>query len=338
VIRHFKKKAVFVSLVFAFGGFGFSKEAVPNWVKNFNLVYGAPDYIGYMSTASSRDEAREKSLDLLANYFDASIQSQTNSSSFMAEESRNGEMSWYKKNVVSRNVSVKSDVEFFGIEYEFYFDAKKQVHYCAAFINKVNATKLIFQRMSKSKKSFLGYYNLAIEKEKKDPFSAIRYYAKASVFAKEYISLAEHLSLLSPKTEIPKSDSEKMLGIDAKVSRLTPQAAIGIFTEGESNGAIETMVRDIFANEGFVLKRTRQDEDYLMSIKIEKNIVSDGEVFTATPSISVEVFDKEEILFGYSKTLGRSKAFAERTLEKQIETKILSEIKDSLMREFYENI
>lgn len=338
MIRAFKKKATFIAFVFAFGGFGFSKESVPNWVKNFNSVYGAPDYIGYMSTASSQDEAREKSLDLLANYFDASIQTQTNSSSFMAEESRDGEMSWYKKNVVSRNVSVKSNVEIFGIEYEFYFDTKKKVHYCAAFINKANATKLIFQRMANSKKSFLGYYNLAIEKEKQSPFSAIRYYAKASAVAKEFISLAEYLALLSPKTEIPESDSEKMLGIDAKVSRLASQATVGISADGESNGTIETTVRDIFANEGFVLKKASQSEDCLMSIKIEKNIASDGEVFTATPSISIEVFGGEEILFGYSKTFGRSKAFAERTLEKQIETKILDEIKNSLMREFYENI
>lgn len=337
MIKKFCKKAVLAASVFIFCGIGFSKQAVPNWVKDFNSVYGR-DYIGYVSNASSRDEAREKSLDLLANYFDASIQSQTNSSSLMTEESRGGETSWYKKNAISRKVGIKSDVEIFGIEYEFYFDAKKQEHYCAAFINKVNATKLIFQRMSNSKKSFLEYYNMAVEKEKKNPFFAIRYYAKASTFAKEYISLSEYIALLSPKTEIPENDNEKMLGIDAKVSRLASQTIIGISADGEANGAIEATVRDIFANEGFFLKKENRDEKYLMSVKIEKNIVPDGETFTATPSISIEIFDGKEILFGYNKTFARSKAFSERTLEKQIETKILNEIKDSLLREFYENI
>ncbi|MBD5434548.1 MAG: hypothetical protein HDR35_09720 [Treponema sp.] len=337
MIRAFKKKVFFAIFVFVFCGIGFSKPAAPNWVKDFNSAYGR-DYIGYVSTASSRDEAREKSLDLLANYFDASIQSQTNSSSLMIEESRGEEKSWYKKNVISRNIGVKSDVEIFGIEYEFYFDAKKQTHYCAAFINKVNATKLIFQRMSKSKKSFLGYYNLAVEREKQNPFSAVRYYAKASAFAKEYISLSEYLALLSPNTEIAENDSEKMLGIDAKVSRLAAQTIIGISADGEINNAIETTIRDIFANEGFALKKRGENEKYSMSIKIEKNIVSDGEVFTATPSISIEIFGGEEILFVYGKTFERSKAFNERTLEKQIETKILDELKNSLMREFYENI
>lgn len=337
MIRRFYKKAFFAAFVFAFCSVGFSKQAVPNWVKDFNSAYGR-DYIGYVSSASSRDDAREKSLDLLANYFDASIQSQTISSSLMIEESRDEEKSWYKKNVISRNVGIKSDVEIFGIEYEFYFDEKKQTHYCAAFINKVNATKLILQRMSKSKKSFLGYYNLAVEKEKQNSFSAIRYYAKASAFAKEYVSLSEYLALLSPNTEIPENDSEKMLGIDAKVSRLISQTIIGISADGKINDAIETTIRDIFSNEGFALKKGGQNDNYFMSIKIEKNIVSDGEVFTATPSISIEVFGGEEILFVYGKTFGRSKAFNERTLEKQIETKILDELKNSLMREFYENI
>lgn len=335
--KTFYTKVAFVAVAFIFCGAGFSKQTVPNWVKNFNLVYGS-DYIGYVSVASTQDEAREKSLDLLANYFDASIQSRTDSASVMAEESRGGETSWYKKNVVSRTVGIKSDVEIFGIEYEFYSDAKHQKQYCAAFINKVNAAQLIFQRMTKSKKSFLGYYSLAVGTEKQNLLSAIRYYAKASAFAKEYISLSEHLALLSPKTEIPESDSEKMLGIDAKVSRLVSQATVGISADSESGGVIETTVRDIFANEGFALKKSGQDEQYVMSIKIEKNIVSDGDILSATPSISIEVFGGKEILFFYGKTFERSKAFSERTLEKQIETKIVGELQNSLMKEFYENI
>lgn len=333
----FYKKAFLTTFFFGFCNIGFSKQVVPNWVKDFNSAYGR-DYIGYVSSASNRDEAREKSLDLLANYFDASIQSQTNSSSLMIEESQAGEKSWYKKNAISRNIGVKSDVEIFGIEYEFYFDEKKQTHYCAAFINKVNATKLILQRMSKSKKSFLGYYNLAVENEKHNTFSAVRYYAKASVFAKEYISLSEYIALLSPKTEIPENDGEKMLGIDAKVSRLTSQTIIGISADRETNNAIETTIRDIFANEGFTLKKDGQNEDYFMSIKVEKNIIPDDEIFNASPSISIEVFGGEKILFVYVKNFERIKAFNERTLEKQIETKILDELKNSLMREFYENI
>lgn len=329
---------LFVLLVSCSFAFPKAKRTAPEWVVNFKSVYPSSKYIGYVSSARTEDEAKEKSLGLISNYFNTSIQSVSRSNSVLIETGLDGNSSWYKKNTMNRTITVKSDANLFGVEYSFYFSEGENLHYCAAFIDRTICAQLILQRMEKTKKNFTDFYMLGQRSENNDCMTAMRYYAKASSFASDYLSLAEYISLIAPEMKISKDDVEKMAGVSSRISQLAQSSSISVYATGDSNAVLKTTVENLFLNEGFVLKDFGETTGYLMRIEIERNIVADGEVFITTPRMTVVISNADGNVFSYRKTFERFKAFKESTLHKHIETKLSDELKKSLIKEFYENI
>lgn len=314
-----------------------SKPSIPSWTYDLNSIYDNSKYIARSALSGTRENAKAEALSQIAGYFESRVSS--DSTAFQYSESNSSFREAY-----SKTVNVKSDVELLGIQYEFYYDSKKDTHYAVAYINRQETWNHLYTKMEAEKKTFYELLKKASSIEKKEPLQAVRDYTKAYehlLALEQYIDFAG--LVLPENTNLYDKDIQKGGEIAVILKTLKRNCSFDLNVSGDSEDIIRGTIRDIFSREGFSVTDGGTSSPYRINVIVDLNPRVDGPsvgdvVYSAVPNIDVEIYEGSRLLLSYAKNLPKVKFFSLEACRKRGMNDLCSVVKETLLGEFYENL
>lgn len=134
----------------------------PEWVVNPNTSYPKELYLTAVSSGSSLDEARERSIGTLSNIFSVNVKLDRRILEAYSEKTKGEEMDWeHSVNLVNRSV-LSSDNELINVRTsKTYFDEVTATFYVLSTINKAETEMLYLEEIQKNDRSLVRFYTEA---------------------------------------------------------------------------------------------------------------------------------------------------------------------------------
>jgi hypothetical protein len=184
---------------------------LPEWVENPDALYPKRLYLTAVSSGSSLDEARQRSIGSLSNIFSVNVKLDRRIlEAYSEEKKKDQEMDWeHSVNLVNRN-ALSSDNELINVRTgKTYFDEKTATFYVLSIISKAETEMLYLEEIQKNDRSLVRFYQEAGDAENK--ITKLIYLKKCLEIIKigeALRSIHQILSLMgdTPPLPVPKED------------------------------------------------------------------------------------------------------------------------------------
>lgn len=311
-----KKKSVFLSVcVVLIASAAFAKnEPPPPWVTN--PVVPNEEFLRQRGTGATADEARLEAAAALARYFKASVSANLGSS----------------VQGVSDDVSVKSEVNFFTLEYTEPFFYKKKWH-CMAFIRCDDAWAQFKPYIKLERSTFLGQYESA--KSEKDPFVRLSKCTTAQEAGKTFLERLDYGRVISPKNEAKYSgDREKVASIPVLFEASKKECVVFVSSDNERNGAIAQAVSSALSLCGFAVTKTAAGASHTASVEVEDNAIGSDPI-AIKPSVNIKITGTGgRAVYSCETTAGeRTVSYTLDGARKKAYPKLAQKIKDAIQKD-----
>lgn len=318
---------LFLNPVFA------AKEKAPDWIADVHSVYKSKDYIAEMGTGATKELAQLDALGLLSSYFDTQIKKSASSST--AIESFNDESIVKESALV--NIDVKSDVELFAVQYEFYFLKKTKEYYCVAYINRNDAWAAIRLKTDAEERAFVFAYKNALSQEA-NPIYAIKDYGIAYTHLRNLKNYMVYASLIVPQHANFYDDSMLQGStIPGKVNRLRRNTTVSLVVNNDIQNKVRVALKDLLSNEGYTIK-DGGNGTYKVNANVNLNMSYIDEIYTSVPSIDISIEQGSELIFSYSKNFEKLKTMTKERITSKASEFIVNELNKSFLKEFHDNL
>ena len=180
-----KKIALSFTLFLCFSSL-FAAKNEPGWVNEPSSVYPKDKYFCAVGYASEAESAKANALGNLAQNLQSSVLVVTNAE--INEQQINGVTD--KSSLYNRTIQTVSSISLSGVEYsEVYFDKKKKLYYCAAYIE----NEFLFEQISVKIERPLKLMNSFLEKAENlekngNPFGAYLLLSDAEENSENFLS------------------------------------------------------------------------------------------------------------------------------------------------------
>jgi hypothetical protein len=221
----------------------------PEWVANPDVLYPKRLYLTAVSSGSSLDEARERSIGTLSNIFSVNVKLDRRILEAYSEKTKGDEMDWeHSVNLVNRSV-LSSDNELINVRTaKTYFDDNTATFYVLSSINKAETEMLYLEEIQKNDKSLMRFYAEASLAGNK--ISKLIYLKKCMELIKigeALRSIHRVLSLMSdtPGLPVPKEN------ILVELQELKNNTVAKIETSGSEKEKLSAYLREVVDEIGF---------------------------------------------------------------------------------------
>lgn len=326
------KRIFFIISLLCLSALAFSKSApVPEWVQNPKKVYPNSEYLAQRGSGTSAEKARTDATAALSRYFQTNVSANlsTTMSSVMSGESVE------EKTVVVDDVSVQSQVDFFGLEYtEPYYHKPEKKWYCVVYMNRAEAWENYKPQIEISKNSFNSLYK-NLNKET-DSFTKLSLCKKVWESAKELLQKLEYGRIISPKEEAAYQDErDKISEITAIFEESKQNCSIYLQIDRDYNRTIAAALSTAFKECGFRVSKTKDDANYTAEVSVDDNISGENPL-SIKPDVNLKVVGKtgktvysyecaaQEKAVGYTLESAQKKSYPK--LAKEIEDAVKSDL------------
>jgi hypothetical protein len=221
-----------------------SANNFPEWVENPDGLYPKKLYLTAVSSGSSLDEAKQRSIGSLSSIFSVNVKLDRRIlEAYSEEKKKDQEMNWeHSVNLVNRSV-LGSENELINVRTaKTYFDEKTATFYVLSIISKAETEMLYLEEIKKNDKSLVSFYEEANEAENK--ITKLIYLKKCMEIIKigeALRSIHRILSLMSdtPPLPIPKED------ILVELQGLKNTIVAKIETSGSEKEKLSSYLREV---------------------------------------------------------------------------------------------
>lgn len=298
------KKSIF-SLMLLLPGLLFAGPKSPDWLNNLKSVYPEKTYLSSLGYGSSESEAKTNALSELTIYISAEVN--TDLSTVITDSSVNGKSK--QETVMVDEVSIKSKINLFGLDFTepFYIKSKKK-YACAAFINKQNAFNQYKEKLDTQKAEYYEILNTALEEN--DPFTKFKFLGLAQKKGNELLEDISLVNLICPN----KNYEEEKLSV-AKIYSLRmkeiEKCSVKLSVSNDFDDCIKNALTEVFTAVGF---KVSSSGNYSAVVTVKDNLVTDGEIFAVYPGIEIEITNtKGRSIYSFASRL--TERFAAYSLE-----------------------
>jgi hypothetical protein len=223
---------------------------LPEWVENPDALYPKRLYLTAVSSGSSLDEARQRSIGSLSSIFSVNVKLDRRILEAYSEEKRKDqEMDWeHSVNLVNRS-ALTSENELINVRTgKTYFDEKTATFYVLSIISKAETEMLYLEEIKKNDKSLVRFYQEAGNAENK--ITKLIYLKKCLEIIKigeALRSIHQILSLMgdTPPLPVPKED------ILVELQGLKNITVAKIETTGSEKEKLSAYLREVVDQIGF---------------------------------------------------------------------------------------
>jgi hypothetical protein len=216
----------------------------PEWVENPDALYPKKLYLTAVSSGSTLDEAKQRSIGSLSSIFSVNVKLDRRIlEAYSEEKKKDREMDWeHSVNLVNRSV-LTSENELINVRTaKTYFDEKTATFYVLSIISKAETEMLYLEEIQKNDKSLVSFYQEADLSENK--ITKLIYLKKCMEIVKigeALRSIHRILSLMSdtPPLPIPKED------ILVELQALKNTIVAKIETSGSEKEKLSSYLREV---------------------------------------------------------------------------------------------
>lgn len=288
MLENFRKKIIFYFFILLVAGnFLFAKsKKEPNWFKNSKNVFPKSEYISQLGSGKTEEEAKTDALEQLSQYFKTTVNSNL-STSIKAFSTENSSQ---KSSSIINNVEIKSEVDFFGVQFtESYYLKKEKKYYIVVYIKRADAWNQYKPKIEAQKTEFYEFYNKA--QNESDSFFKIGFLRNAENSSIEFLKKLEYARILSPKEEEKYSVDRKTISkIPSLIEQEKKNITIFVFISGDYANIIENAVKKSFEKNGFLVSKNAK---YKANVKVFAN-ESGSEPICIFPSVELTISDNNE--------------------------------------------
>ncbi len=223
---------------------------LPEWVENPDALYPKRLYLTAVSSGSSLDEARQRSIGSLSNIFSVNVKLDRRIlEAYSEEKKKDEEMDWeHSVNLVNRS-ALTSENELINVRTgKTYFDEKTATFYVLSIISKAETEMLYLEEIQKNDRSLVRFYQEAGDAENK--ITKLIYLKKCMEIIKigeALRSIHQILSLMgdTPPLPVPKED------ILVELQGLKNITVAKIETSGNEKEKLSAYLREVVDQIGF---------------------------------------------------------------------------------------
>ncbi|MEJ2306219.1 MAG: hypothetical protein P8Y62_02910 [candidate division WOR-3 bacterium] len=223
---------------------------LPDWVENPDALYPKSLYLTAVSSGSSLDEARQRSIGSLSNIFSVNVKLDRRIlEAYSEEKKRDAEMDWeHSVNLFNRSV-LTSDNELINVRTgKTYFDERTATFYVLSVISKAETEMLYLEEIQKNDRSLVSFYREAELAENK--ISKLIYLKKCMEVIKIGEALRSIHRILSltgdtPALPVPKDK------IQVELQNLKNTIVAKIETAGSEKEKLSSYLREVVDQIGF---------------------------------------------------------------------------------------
>lgn len=327
-----KRVALFSMLISSVLLFAKPKASEPEWFQNYRNVYPNKEYIAQRGSGTTAEDAKTDALAALARYFQSNVSANLSTSlmSITANDSVD------EQTVVVDEVSVQSQVDFFGVEYtESYFYKPEKKWYCVIYINREDAWTQFKPQIDGAKNIFYGFYNKAQKED--EPLLRCGFYNSAWNAGKDFLEKLEYGRIINfTEEEKYEKDRNVLSEIPSLIRQEINNSSIYISITGDYAGIIETAVSSSLSKLGFTVGK---GGSYTAKVSVNSNPVGTDPV-AVYPAIDLEITNKngksvysfkyksEEKIISYTLEGAQKKAFP--SVAEQLEKLLSKDIGSTL--------
>ncbi len=223
---------------------------LPDWVENPDALYPKSLYLTAVSSGSSLDEARQRSIGSLSNIFSVNVKLDRRIlEAYSEEKKRDEEMDWeHSVNLFNRSV-LTSDNELINVRTgKTHFDERTATFYVLSVISKGETEMLYLDEIQKNDRSLVNFYREAGLADNK--ISKLIYLKKCMEVVKigeALRSIHRILSLMgdTPALPVPKEN------IQVELQELKNKIVAKIETSGSEKEKLSSYLREVVDQIGF---------------------------------------------------------------------------------------
>jgi len=296
----------------------------PEWVENPNGLYPKRLYLTAVSSASSLDEARERSIGTLSNIFSVNVKLDRRILEVYSEKKKDEQIDWeHSVNLVNRSV-LKSENELINVRTaKTYFDEKTATFFVLSIINKAETEMLYLEEIKKNDNSLVSFYQEAdLAENKITKFIYLKKCMEIIKIGEALRSIHRILSLMgdTPPLPIPKED------IQVKLQELKTQIIAKIETSGSEKEKLSSYLREVVYQTGFSVGEENPD------------IIIKGNLDIAPLEFPREgEFVRWNAMTGNTMNTYTASAREGHVSRESVKGRALDKVKEELNNNFYEN-
>jgi hypothetical protein len=305
---------------------------LPEWVENPDALYPKRLYLTAVSSGSSLDEARQRSIGTLSSIFSVNVKLDRRIlEAYSEEKKKDQEMDWeHSVNLVNRSV-LTSENELINVRTgKTYFDEKTATFYVLSIISKAETEMLYLEEIQKNDKSLLSFYEEADLAENK--ITKLIYLKKCLEIIKigeALRSIHRILSLMgdTPPLPIPKED------ILVKLQELKNTIVAKIETSGSEKEKLASYLREVVNQIG--MSAGKQNPDIIIKGNLDiapLEFPREGEFVRWELTIDVT-----NAMTGNTMNTYTASAREGHVSRESVKGRALDKVKQELNDNFYEN-
>ncbi len=243
-------KNVFFGIFIIFLTFGCASSAsstettsFPKWIENPDALYPKRLYLTAVSSGSSLDEARQRSIASLSNIFSVNVNLDRRILEAYSEKKKDEQIDWeHSVNLVNRSV-LTSENELINVRTgKTYFDEKTATFYVLSIISKSETEMIYLEEIQKNDKSLMSFYEQAGSADNK--ITKLIYLKKCMEVIKIGEALRSIHRILSLMGDTPSSPIPKET-ILVELQELKNQIVAKIETSGSEKEKLSSYLREV---------------------------------------------------------------------------------------------
>lgn len=326
-----KRVALFSMLISSVLLFSKPKSSEPEWFQNYRNVYPNKEYIAQRGSGTTAEDAKTDALAALARYFQSNVSANLSTSlmSITANDSVN------EQTVVVDEVSVQSQVDFFGVEYtESYFYKPEKKWYCVVYINREDAWTQFKPQIDISRNTFDSLYK-NLNKET-DDFTKLGMCKRCWDAGKELLQKLEYGRIINPNKESDyENERENISQLPVIFEEAKSNSTMYISADTDYNRTITMALSSALSDSGFSVEKNLSESKYVAKIQIENNI-SGSDPLSIKPGINIKIVNQNnKTVFSYE-VLAEEKSvgYTLESAQKKAYPKLAAVIKEAILEKF----
>lgn len=303
-----KIKTTLLSIFFSVLCFSVFAKAAPDWVSDINSAYPKTQYFAALGYGKDIESSKYNALGTLTQNLQSSVQVVT---STVLSEQQDEQGNVERSSSIEKSVQVVSSLSLSGVEYsEPYFDKKKKLYYTAAYLE----NEMLFEQISVKAERPLKQLNTSLERAEKmaaanDPFNAYFILKDAQNYADDFLSYYYIMYTADKKQAFStyKRDINNAYDLPLLMKRYRETCLISIksssdFDKLSKDKLVSQLKASGFsiAGEGTTISKVLYTAEVLVDLNLKSEGDGDDVLYSASPSISVNLINKDAILYTWS--------------------------------------
>lgn len=342
----YKPKRFLITLLIFFSLFSIYAKPLaekPDWIENWRTIYPDSVYIAQLGKATGKNgntEIKTIATNMIAQYIKTNVQSQLSSSmETKTSITSEGQIKTSTERTNSQDITLSVDINLTSLEFtEPWYNKKEKTWYCLAYVERKKIWEQYRPNIQNARNKLFSFYEAA--EKTSEPLYKMLLYTQSKDYEENFFIAYSFANILSSSLtkENYAHDADIISSVTAKITEEKNKATFALKISGDKKNIAYQSLKEIFSNEGYVVKNQDEDALYNVYATIHLDDMPVQSLHVICPSVEITIEGKTVSVFSYAKQLQNFSGLNEDIVQSKAVKALAEEIQKSFINEFNEKL